>query len=123
MAQRMDTIHRHTPPKERELKTMQKLQNNKLDKPSKVMLRIIHNRMKSKTEEILAEEQAGFRTGRSTVEQIFNCRVLTEKCLQHQRALYHNFIDFRKAFDRFWHDGLWNVMRKYNFEEWLIQTI
>ena len=40
--------------------------------PSKVMLKIILNRLKPQAEEIIAEEQAGFRAGRSTTEQIFN---------------------------------------------------
>ena len=38
-------------------------------------------------EEIIAEEQAGFRAGRSTTEQIFNLRILCEKYLQHQQNL------------------------------------
>ena len=46
-----------------------------------------------------------------------------EKHLQHQRDLFHNFIDFKKAFDRLWHDGLWQVLRKFGIEEGLIQTI
>ena len=75
------------------------------------MLKIILQRLKQKSEEILSEEQAGFRAGRSTVEQILNIRILIEKCLQHQQDLDHNFIDFRKAFDRVWHEGLWHVMR------------
>lgn len=91
--------------------------------PSKIMLRILLNRLKTKAEEILAEEQAGFRAGRSTVEQIFNSRVLIEKHLQHQRDLFHNFIDFKKAFDRVWHDGLWHVLRGFNIEEGLVQTM
>ncbi|XP_052212126.1 uncharacterized protein LOC127831172 [Dreissena polymorpha] len=40
--------------------------------PSKVMLRLILNRLKSMVEELLAEEQAGFRAKCSTVEQVFN---------------------------------------------------
>ena len=40
--------------------------------PSKVMLKVIQNRLKPQAEAIIAEEQAGFRTGRSTCEQIFN---------------------------------------------------
>ncbi|GFS15762.1 endonuclease-reverse transcriptase [Elysia marginata] len=68
--------------------------------PSKVMLRVILNRLKPKAGEILAEEQAGFRAGRSTVEQIFNCRILIEMHMQHQRDMFHNFIDFKEAFDR-----------------------
>ena len=40
--------------------------------PSKVMLVIILNRLKPQVENIIAEEQAGFRAGMSTTEQIFN---------------------------------------------------
>ena len=43
---------------------------------SKVMLKVILNRLKSQAEEIIAEEQGGFRAGRSTTEQIFNLRIL-----------------------------------------------
>ena len=49
-------------------------------------------------EKIIAEEQADFRAGRSTTEQIFNLRILCEKYLQHQEDLYHVFINFKKAF-------------------------
>lgn len=70
--------------------------------------------MVKKAEELLAEEQAGFRAGQSSVEQIFNCRVIIEKHLQHQKDLFHNFIDFKKAFDRVWHNGLWQVLRDFN---------
>ena len=65
--------------------------------PSKVMLKIILNRLKSQAEKIIAEEQAGFRAGSSTTEQIFNLRILCEKYLQHQQDLYHAFIDFKKG--------------------------
>ena len=71
--------------------------------PSKVMLKIILNRLQPQAEEIIAEEQAGFRAGRITTEQIFNLRILGEKYLQHQQNLYHVIIDFKKAFDRVWH--------------------
>ena len=81
--------------------------------PSKVMLKVILNRLQPQAEEIIAEEQAGFRAGRSTTEQIFNLRILCEKYLQHQQNLYHVFIDFKKAFGRVWHEALWATMRKY----------
>ena len=38
--------------------------------PSKVMLKITLNRLKPQAEKITAEEQAGFRAGKSTIEQI-----------------------------------------------------
>ena len=90
---------------------------------SKVMLKVILNRLKPQAEEIIAEEQAGFRAGRSTTEQIFNLRILCKKYLQHQQNLYHVFIDFKKAFDRVWHAALWATMRKYNISANLVRTI
>ena len=90
---------------------------------SKVMLKVILNRLKPQAEEIIAEEQAGFRAGRSTTEQIFNLRILCEKYLQHQQNLYHVFIDLKKAFDRVWHAALWATMGKYNISANLVRTI
>ena len=79
---------------------------NLINHPSKVMLKIILNRLKSQAEKIIAEEQAGFRAGRSTTEQTFNLRVLCEKYLQHQQDVYRVLIDFKKAFDRAWFAAL-----------------
>ena len=78
------------------------------------MLKIILNRLKPEAEKIIAEEQAGFRPGRSTTGQIFNLKILCERYLQHRQDLYHVFIDFKKAFDRVWHEALWATMRLYN---------
>ena len=91
--------------------------------PSKVMLKIILNRLKPQAEKIIAEEQAGFRAGRSITEQIFNLCILYEKYLQHLQDLYHVFIDFKKAFDRVWQAALWATMKKYNISTNLIQVI
>ena len=82
--------------------------------PSNVMLKIILNRLKPQAEKIIAQEQAGFRAGRSTTEQIFNLRILCEKYLLHQQDLYHVFIDFKKAFDRVLHVAMWATMKKCN---------
>ena len=82
--------------------------------PSKVMLKIIPNRLKPQVQKIITEEQAGFRAGRSTTKQIFNLRILCEKYLQHQQDLYHVLIDFKKAFNRVWHAALQAIMKKYD---------
>ena len=94
-----------------------------ISNPSKVMLKIILNRLKPPEEKIIAEEQAGFTAGRSTTDKIFNLWILCEKYLQHQQDLYHVFIDFKKAFDSVWHTALWATMKKYNFSTNLIQVI
>ena len=85
------------------------------------MLEIILNRLQPQAGAIIAEEQAGFKAGRSTTEQIFNLRILCEKYLQ-QQNLYHVFIDFKKAFDRVWHEALWAIMRKYNINASIIRA-
>ena len=93
-----------------------------ISRPSKVMLKIILNRLQPQAEAIIAEEQADFRAGRSTREHIFNLRILCEKYLQHQQNLYHVFIDFKKAFDRVWYEALWEAMRKYNINASIIRA-
>ena len=84
---------------------------------------LILSRVEAKGEELLAEEQTGLRPGRSTEEQIFNTRVMTEKHLQHHHDLFRNFIDFKKEFDRVLHTGLRQVLRSFNVEEELVKAI
>ena len=82
--------------------------------------------LKPQAEEIIAEEQAGFRAGRSTTEQIFNLRILCEKYFQHQQNLYHVFIGFKKAFDRVSHAALWAtsaVQMNSSIGEWFRTTV
>ena len=79
--------------------------------------------MKTKAESILAEERADFRSGRSTVEQIANVRILGKKYCNNQMELYHNFIDFKKAFDRVWREALWSLMRKHNMGTAMVRVI
>ena len=64
------------------------------------MLQVILNRLNVKAEELLAEEQAGLKAGRSAVEQILNSQFIIEKYLHHQRDMFHIFRDFKKASDR-----------------------
>ena len=68
-----------------------------ISNPSKIMLKIILNKLKPLAEKIIAEKQAGFRAGRSTTEQNFNLRILCEKYLQHQQdhSLHHSFLNFQ----------------------------
>ena len=85
---------------------------------SKAMLRIL-NRLKPQAE----EEQAGYRTGRSTTGQIFNLRMICEKYLQHQQNLYHVFVEFKKMFDRVWHAALCATSRLFNSNDNLIRSL
>ena len=37
--------------------------------------------------------------------------------------MFHNFLDFKKALDRVWYAGLWQVLRTFNIDEGLVQVI
>ena len=55
---------------------------------SKIMLRIIINRIKIKLDEEISIMQAGFREGRGTRDQIVNVRNVIEKCKDHKHPLH-----------------------------------
>jgi len=79
--------------------------------------------MKPTAKEIINEAQAGFTKGRGTVEQIGNVRTINETYIEHQNYVYHNFIDFKKAFDRVWHEALWLTMLKHNFRPSIVSVL
>ena len=113
-----------TLPKRGNLQQCQNYRTTSLNShPSKVMLKIILNRLKPQVEKIIAEEQTGFRAGKSTTDQIFNLQILCEKYLEHQQDLYNVFIDFKKAFDRVWHAAVWATMTNYDISTNLIRVI
>jgi len=56
------------------------------------------DRIRTGVESNLRKEQAGFRPGRGTTEQIFILRNIIEQSIECQSSLYVNFIDFEKAF-------------------------
>ena len=123
MAYPMDSVADNYTPKKGNLQLCQYYRTiSFISHSSKIMLKVILNRLKHQARERIAEKQAWFRAGRSTTEQIFNLRILFEKYLQHQHNLYHVFIHFQKAFDRVWHAALWATMRKYNISANLVRT-
>ena len=81
MANPMDSVQVITLPKKGNLQQCQNYPTISLiSHPNKVMLKIILNKLMPQSEKIIAEE-AGFRAGRSTTEQIFNLRIRCEKYL------------------------------------------
>jgi len=73
---------------------------------SKILLRVIWERMRLKTETEIADEKVGFRQGRATTDQITNLRILMQKAREHQQPLYMCFVDFKKVFDSVSHEKL-----------------
>jgi hypothetical protein len=81
---------------------------------SKVFERVILNRLvaNSEKEGLLEEEQAGFRTGRSTRDQTFTLRELLDKRKAEGQTTFLCFIDLTNAFPSSWQDGIWFWLRE-----------
>ena len=89
----------------------------------KLSASIILQRIRKKTDEILTESQAGFRRGRSTIDQLFSLRRLAEKYSEFSKSLYICYVDFQKAFDSVWREGLWHVMEHLGYERKIIRLL
>ena len=96
---------------------------NLLSVPSKVFTRIILNRLYDEVNRRLRNEQAGFRKGRNTTEQIFILRNIIEQSIEWQSSVYVNFIDFEKAFDSVHQDSLWQILRFYGIPNKIVKII
>ena len=90
---------------------------------SKIFLSILLQRLKGEIEPYLSEEQAGFRKDRGTIQQILCLRLIAEKYREVDQEVYNCFVDFKKAFDLVWHDGLWAVLRSYGVSLKLITLL
>ena len=94
-----------------------------LSLPSKIFCKVIVKRLSLAVNEVLRQEQAGFRKGRGCTEHIFSLRNIIEQCHEWQRGLYINFIDFQKAFDSVHRESLWSILRAYGIPAHIVQVI
>ena len=94
-----------------------------LSVPGKIFGKVLISRIKYGVDKELRNEQAGFREGRSTVQQLFILRNIIEQSVEWQAGLYINFVDFEKAFDSVHRESLWNIMRCYGVPDKLIRMV
>ena len=64
-----------------------------------VLTKIILERIKDAIDNVLRDEQAGFRKERFCADQIATLRVIVEQSIKCQSLLYMCYIDFKKTFD------------------------
>ena len=94
-----------------------------LSVPSKILGRIIIDRIRDGVDNPLRKEQAGFRKNRGTTEQIFILRNIVEQSIEWNASLYINFLDFEKAFDSLKRVKLWKILRNYGIPGKLVNII
>ena len=89
----------------------------------KVLSKIVITRIAQGVDQKLRKEQAGFRKGRNTTEQIFVLRNVIEQSIEWNSTLYSCFIDFEKAFDSVHRPTLWSIMKHYGIPTKLIEIV
>ena len=83
----------------------------------KLFCSILNRRLHLYFEEnkILHNSQIGFLPENRTADHVFTLRTLIDKYVHyHKEKVYACFVDFRKAFDSVWHEGLFYKLLKTN---------
>ena len=68
-------------------------------------------------------DQAGFGTGRSTVDHIFSLNQLLEKTSEFNFPVYMTFVDYEKAFDSVETNAILNALHEQNVHSHYIKPI
>ena len=77
---------------------------------------IINSRLQKYTEShnIINDYQTGFRSGFSTVDNMFILHSLIQILQKKKKKLFCAFIDLKQAFDTIWRSGLWSKLINNN---------
>ena len=79
---------------------------------TKILLRIILKRIRTKLRTQISDQQFGFVPGKGTSNALFALRVLTENVLEVQKDIFVCFVDYEKAFDKVKHANLFNMLNE-----------
>ena len=90
-----------------------------LSHTSKVLLKILQDRLQQYVNRELPDVQVGFRKGRGTRDQIANICWIIEKAREFQKKIYLCFIDYAKAFDCVDHNKLWKILKELGITDHL----
>ena len=89
----------------------------------KILAGVLYQMLLPYCAEIIGQYQAGFSPGKSTIDQIFILRQLSEKYREFGRESWHIFVDFAQAYDSVHRESLWNILRSFHIPEQLIRVI
>jgi hypothetical protein len=83
-----------------------------LSHASKILTKIIFQRIESKIEQSLTEDQFGFRKNRGTREAILALRIIIQKRIRKNKQTFIAFVDIEKAFDNVNWKLMFNIMTR-----------
>lgn len=90
---------------------------------SKIYGKILNKRIEQEYTDSEAEEQAGFRAGRSTVDHLFCVTQLIEKMSAFNKEIHLLFVDLKKAYDSIPLTRLWEALDRTNLSINIIRSI
>ena len=90
---------------------------------AKVYNRVLLNRIRDPVDKILSKNQAGFRKGRSCIQQIHILRRIIEGAYSESIPLFITFVDFKKAFDSIDREMMFSILRHYGIPEKIVSAI
>ena len=71
----------------------------------------------------IPDNQAGFRKGRATRDQIANIHWIMEIAREFQKNIYFCFLDYAKAFDCVNHNKLWKILQEMGIPDHLTSLL
>ena len=91
--------------------------------PSKLLNRMVLNRIRPKIDPLLRGNQSGFRPGRSTTSQVLALRRIIEGVHRKSLPAVMVFVDFCKAFDSIAHEAMFAILKAYGIPDTLVSLI
>jgi len=89
----------------------------------KILSNILLSRLTPYGEEITGDHQCGFRRKNSATDHIFCVRKTLQRKWKYTEAVHHLFIDFKKAYDSFRREVLYNILNEFDIPMKLIRLI
>ena len=80
------------------------------------MPKILQARLQQYVNRELPNVKVGFGKGRGTRDQIANIRWIIKKAREFQKNIYFCFIDYVKAFDCVYHNKLWKILERWEYQ-------
>ena len=91
--------------------------------PYKILKRLIYDRIEPIVDPLLPGEQAGFRHGKSTVDQVVLLTQNIKDFFEAKKKAGAVFVDLRAAYDTVWHRGLTCKLLRLLLDKHMVQMI
>ena len=78
---------------------------------TKLIIRVVMNRVRGRTLQEIAPEQYGFMPDKGTCNAIFVLRRMSERAIDKQKDINACFIDYSKTFDTVTHEPLIDLLK------------